>query len=136
MPHENQREINYYVERSFNSLNCSKLLIDENYLLEAQNRLYYACFYIVKALFLFDKNKLITKKHNNLLGLFNLEYIHNRKEFNPILFTIYRDMSDNRNKADYDKFISFAKDELMDNYNDVKLFVDTIKVKFSSYSKT
>jgi len=79
MPHENKKEIDYYIERSINSLNCSKLLIDENYLLEAQNRLYYACFYIVKALFLFDRNKLIIKKHNNLLGLFNLEYIHNQQ---------------------------------------------------------
>ena len=67
--------IKAYIERAKRTLESAKYTLDIDDLLTAQNRIYYACFYIIKPLSLLDN--FITSKHRTLLGWFSKEYIHN-----------------------------------------------------------
>ena len=61
--------INIAVEKSNQAIKSAKDNIENNNLETAQNRIYYALFYIVTALAY--KNDFITSKHSQLKGWFN-----------------------------------------------------------------
>jgi len=117
--------IKAYIERSKKTLESAKNNLNADDLLTAQNRIYYACFYIVKPLSLLDD--FITSKHKVLLDWFNKKYVYDNKVFSDSLFETYKKAFKNREKADYSILINFAKDEVIESYNNVKSFVETIE---------
>jgi len=117
--------IRAYIERSKKTLQEAKYNLDGYNLLTAQNRIYYACFYITKSLSLLDN--FITSKHKVLLDWFNKKYVHDEKVFSKELFEIYKRAFYNRTDADYSIAVTFTKDEVTENYDDVKSFIDTIE---------
>ena len=58
---------------------------------------------------------------------FNKEYVHTKKIFPKELLKIYKDAFDNRMDADYSIFVNFTKDEVVENYDNVKSFVEIIE---------
>jgi len=120
--------IKSYIKRAKQTLESAKFNLDANDLLTAQNRIYYACFYIVKPLSLLDN--FVTSKHKVLLDWFNKKYIYDDKIFQASLFKMYKKAFDSREKADYSISVIFTKNEAIENYNNIKLCWNNRKIYF------
>ena len=117
--------IKTYIIRSKEALSDAKFSLENDRFMIAQNRSYYSCFYVVKSLSLLDN--FITSKHKVLLDWFNKKYVYEEKIFSYELFKIYKDAFDDRTDADYSMTISFTKDEVVRNYDNVESFIETIE---------
>jgi hypothetical protein len=92
-------------------------------LFNAENRIYYSIFYAVTALTI--KNNFSTSKHRQLLSWFNKNYVKTGNvELN--LWKIYKDSFNNRLKGDYEDFKIFKIEQVKQDFNDMKIFVDYI----------
>jgi len=123
-----------HLDRSLFILDSAKILLDTSRFIDLQSRLYYSCYHIVRALFFFNDvlndNKLISN-HRFLIGEFNRIFIKNNifdKSFSGIL----RDSFARREDADYRMENVFTKEQSIENYNEVKTFVETLKNNIDS----
>lgn len=122
---ENDRNslIKYRIDQAKDTIELAKFLIDSNRLIIAVNRIYYGLYYAVTALAI--KNQFETSKHAQLIGWFNKEYIASGildKKYGKILRNAYQ----NRTKGDYDAFVSFDKEEVVEMCNEMIDFVSEI----------
>lgn len=124
MPLPKEELIKYSIEKSDQALKTAFDNLEKD-LINANNRIYYAVFYIVIALSYLDD--FATRSHHNLMGWFNKKYIYENKVFDPILGKIYTQLMRNREKFDYDIAEFPDKEVTIENYEKAKLFVDTIK---------
>jgi len=112
------------VEKFDKALKMSFVTIDES-LTTAQNRAYYAVFYIVSALAYLDD--FVSKSHHYLLGQFNKRYIYEQKLFDKSLIKIYKNLIENRESSDYDFTYKLTKENVLKDIEDAKIFIETIK---------
>ena len=101
--------VQYRTQRAEKTLLEAKWAIDNDTLALAENRIYYAIFYIVSALAL--KFNFSTSKHSTLRGWFNQMFLKNRVidiEFGKTYSTAF----EKRQKADYDDFVAFTSEEV------------------------
>ena len=84
--------ININIEKSDDALKFAVIAINENSVITALNRIYYAVFYTVSALAI--KNDFRTAKHSALIGWFNKKFINEERVFDTKLLKIYRDIFD------------------------------------------
>ncbi len=116
--------IKYRINKSKETIEAAKLLIDNNLLSHAENRIYYAIFYIVSALSL--KYDFSTSKHKTLLGWFNKNFIHNKKL--PVeMKNIYKDAFENRQESDYEDYKQFEMEEVKTHFERMQNFVNEIE---------
>ena len=124
-----QTLINYRLERSSESLEAARLLLENNMLTSAMNRIYYAMFYAVQSLLLL--HDVSFSKHAQVKGYFNREFI--QKDIFPKEFgRLYNKAFEYRQKFDYvDLAIPDAEmiKEYIENANN---FVDKIKAYLES----
>ncbi len=114
----NKRElIEYRIEKARLCYTEIDTCLENNLLHLAENRIYYSLFYSVSELgLLMDFS---TSKHKQLQGWFNREFI--RPKIFPIEFAkIYAIAFERRQKGDYDDFVTFEKDEVLNDYGNVK----------------
>lgn len=90
--------IQYSIEKADQALNTAVCNIDTD-LISANNRIYYAIFYIITALSY--KDDFTTSSHQELMGWFNKKYIYEEKVFDSNLSKIYTQALRNRQKYDY-----------------------------------
>lgn len=126
MINENDRSflISYRMQQAKETIELVKFLIDSDKLFIAVNRIYYGLYYSVTALAI--KNQFNTSKHIQLIGWFNKEYISSGiadKRFGKILRIAYL----NRTKGDYDAFVSFEKEEVIQMYYEMSDFIEEIE---------
>lgn len=109
--------INYRIEKAKLCYKEIDTCLDNNLLHLAENRIYYSLFYSISALGLL-KN-FSTSKHKQLQGWFNREFI--KTKIFPLEFAkIYAISFERRQKGDYDDFVTFEKDEVINDYNNLK----------------
>lgn len=116
--------IKYRLDQAKETINVVDLLIKNNKLSPAVNRIYYGMFYSLLALAL--QFNFETSKHQQLIGWFNKEFIRTgliEKEFGRIL----RDAYENRTSGDYDSFVIFDQAEVLLLYSDMKSFIEQIE---------
>lgn len=113
------------LEKAMEAIKSAESNINNDFLLNAQNRIYYSIFYAVLALGYLED--FITGKHQELMGWFNREFINNRKTFDKNLSKIYKRLYDNRKRFDYDVMKFPDKEGTIQDLNDAILFVDTLK---------
>lgn len=77
----------------------------------AINRLYYACYYAVKAL-LIDKG-IKAETHNGVRQMFGLHFIKTGT-IDKELGKFYSDIFDMRQSGDYEDFIDFNEEDVID----------------------
>lgn len=116
--------IKYRLEQAKETGKVVDLLIANNELSTAVNRIYYGMFYALLALGL--KYKFETSKHEQLIGWFNKNFIHAGKvdtKYGKTLSNAYK----NRKKGDYDAFVAFEienvkllKSEMIDFINEIE----------------
>jgi len=113
------------VEKAEDALLVAKDNIKMGHLGTAQNRIYYAIFYVVSALAY--KNNFSTSKHKQLMGWFNKTFIHDKKVFDEKIIKIYKDSFTNRQKSDYEFTFMTDKESMEKELEKAMFFVDTVK---------
>ena len=115
--------------KALEALEDAELLFKHQRLSATINRLYYAAFNALCALAV--QQKVAFKKHSQIIGWFNREYIKTgkiEKRFGRALHQSY----DKRTKGDYDENAVFSIDEVQDIKNNihelVKLLMKTIPI--------
>jgi uncharacterized protein (UPF0332 family) len=116
--------IQYRLDQADETIDVVQLLIDNDKLPVAVNRIYYGVFYSLLALGL--KHGFQTSKHLQLIGWFNREFIKKEK-IEVIYGNILRKAYENRTSGDYDSFCEFEKEEVIFLFSEMKLFIERIK---------
>ena len=110
-PEERQQLITHYIEKSRKTENEIPLLIENDQLFTAVNRIYYGIFYMLSALAL--KHHFSTSKHTQLLGWFNKNFVKDQKVDRK--YTQYiQEAFEKRMQGDYEVLTSFSKNEVND----------------------
>ncbi|HPP92233.1 MAG TPA: HEPN domain-containing protein [Bacteroidales bacterium] len=116
--------INYRLKQAEETILDVGLLIENNRLRSAVNRIYYGMFYSLLALGLAYNYE--TSRHSQLIGWFNKNFINNGlldKKYGKILTKAYN----RRTKGDYDIFVEYEKATVEEMYGEMKDFISTIK---------
>ena len=116
--------IKYNVEKSKKAIEDAQFLIENNKLDIAANRIYYGIFYILSALSL--KHRFSTKKHHQLHGWFNKNFIHTNiidEKYSQIVKQAFKIRSD----ADYDVTKVFSNDLIEKSFEEMKEFISSIE---------
>jgi uncharacterized protein (UPF0332 family) len=116
--------IKYRIQRCEQTLKEAKWAMDKNTLPLAENRIYYAIFYIVSALAL--KFDFSTSKHSTLRGWFNQMFLKT-KAIDLDFGKTYSTAFEKRQKADYDDFVTFTTEEVSSDLRNAKKFVKQVK---------
>ncbi|MEO8819946.1 MAG: HEPN domain-containing protein [Ginsengibacter sp.] len=108
---ERNELVRYRINKAKETFSEIDLLIENRLWNTAINRLYYACYYAVIAL-LIDR-KIETLTHTGTRQMFGLHFIKNgliEKDIGKFYSRIF----DLRQTGDYDDFIDFSKDQVME----------------------
>lgn len=108
-PKERAEYVKYRIESAYKTYNAAKLLADNGYWNSAVNRLYYAVFYAVNALLVF--NEIQTKSHSAIKQQLSFHFIKTgklSKEYGKLLDQLF----DLRQKGDYDNFFEYSKEDV------------------------
>lgn len=122
--------INYRLEKAKETAEEAELALSHNKLRLAENRIYYAIFYIVHALSILEN--FSTSKHVTLKGWFNKEFVFTGK-IDAKFYKIYNRAFDKRQEGDYDDFVVFEKEEVIEDLKDMKEFLDELESFIEKY---
>ena len=116
--------IKYRIQRAHESLDEAKILGENNHWNTVANRLYYACFYIVNALFV--KKSINASTHSGAKSQFHLNFIKTKNI--AIKFgETYNQLFDKRQTGDYEDFQIFKKEEIKPFINQTAEFIKAIE---------
>ncbi len=116
--------IKHRICRAKEAIEDARIALDNGRLFAAENRIYYAIFYIVSALAL--KDDFSTSKHSQLLGWFNRTYIKTGKLPEDI-GKIYADAFQNRQESDYQDFINLDSTDVKRHFAEMLKFIERIE---------
>ena len=116
--------IKYRRERAKEALEEAEIMLKNNKLIAAVNRIYYAVFYEVLALLL--TKGLSSTKHSGVRSLFNKEFIK-QKIVSEEYGVFYNKMFGFRQRADYEDFIEFDYEKVKNWYDGAKDFLDSVE---------
>ena len=108
---ERQELVKYRISKARETFNEVDLHIENKLWNTAINRLYYACYYAVIAL-LIDKN-INAQTHSGVRHMFGLHFVKSGlidKESGKF----YSDIFDMRQAGDYDDYVDFKKEDVLD----------------------
>lgn len=116
--------INYRLKRSEETLNAADMMINAEEFHSAVNRLYYACYYALSALLI--KYKIDAGTHHGLKSRFGEHFIMTgRIEKKHSIF--YSQLFNSRNEGDYDDFVYFDLESVMEYRTKADDFLRVIK---------
>lgn len=123
---ENERKelIRYRFEEAKETIIDVQLLIENDRLRAAVNRIYYGMFYSLLALGL--AYQFETSKHQQLLGWFNKNFIHEGlidSKFGKII----NKASNRRTQGDYESYVEFDKEVILEMFGEMKEFISEIE---------
>ncbi len=116
--------IKYRLDQAVETIEDVRILIENNRFRAAINRIYYGMFYSLLALGI--KNEFETSKHAQLIGWFNKSFI-NEGLIDTKYGKIINKAFNRRTKGDYDIYIDFDKDTVIEMYNEMQDFITKIK---------
>ncbi|MFW6218855.1 MAG: HEPN domain-containing protein [Bacteroidota bacterium] len=122
--------IKYRTQRAYESLEEAKILAQTNHWNTVVNRLYYAAFYIVNALF--SKHDILTATHSGVKTEFHRSFIKTKK-FNKSVGKLYSELFDKRQEGDYQDFYLFEKEEIEPLIELTDNLVETIEKYINNY---
>ncbi len=112
--------IKYRIDRSLETLKEAKTMIDNKFWNASVNRIYYSCYYAVSALLL--KKSIETSSHKGIRQMFGLHFVQERlvsKEDGRF----FSDLYDRRQTGDYDDYVSFDKETVLQLFNQTEGFL-------------
>ncbi len=123
---ENERKelIRYRLQEATETIADVKLLIENDRLRAAVNRIYYGMFYSLLALGL--AYQFETSKHQQLLGWFNKNFIHEGL-INQKFGKIINKASNRRTQGDYESHVDFDKEVILEMFGEMQDFISEIE---------
>lgn len=115
--------IKHRLERAQETYDEALLMRDEKHWNACANRLYYACFYAVAALF--AKYGLSSSKHSGIKSLFN-QHIIKKGVLSKSSGKLYNQLFEARQEGDYVDFVTFDRDLVEPWLPLVREFIDEI----------
>ena len=106
MKPETAELVRYRLTRAHESLAEAKLLLANDHVRTAVNRVYYACFYAVSALLLAEGHS--SPKHSGIRALFDQHWIVPGR-LPKSMGRFYRQLFDSRQKGDYADLVTFDR---------------------------
>ncbi len=103
--------VQYRIGKAKDTLNEVRLHIENELWNTAVNRLYYACYYAVTALLI--NNEILAQTHSGVRQMLGLHFIKTGI-LEKDLGKFYSDIFDMRQTGDYDDFVDFSKEDVMD----------------------
>ena len=116
--------IKYRIEQAEETIEDVGLLIENDRLRAAINRIYYGMFYSLLALGL--EYGFETSKHPQLIGWFNKKFIF-EQEIEPKFGKMINKAYNRRTKGDYDVYVEFDKNIVIDMFSEMREFIARIK---------
>lgn len=117
--------IKYRLDEAKDTMEDVQLLISNDRLRSAINRIYYGMFYSLLALGL--KFEFETSKHQQLIGWFNKNFI-NEGLIDTKYGKIINKALNRRTKGDYDSYVEFEKEIVVEMFGEMKDFINEIEV--------
>lgn len=117
----------YRMEQADSAISDAELLLQNDRLNAAANRIYYACFYAAEALLI--RNGIRAATHTGVRQMFGLHFVQKGLIENQWGRFLGK-MEQMREGADYDFFIKYEKQELLDIMPLAKQFIAVIKAIF------
>lgn len=117
--------IKYRLEQAGETIQDVQLLIENNRLRSAVNRIYYGMFYALLALGL--AHQFETSKHAQLIGWFNKNFINEgliASKYGKIINKAFN----RRTKGDYDTYVEFEKETVVEMFVEMQDFISEIKI--------
>ena len=124
MPNTREEYIAYRIERAWRTFDDAKALAELQSWNSSINRLYYACFYAVLALF--AKHDINSHTHSGVKTQFALHFIK-AERIDKSLGILYTDLFDYGQKGDYGDFFDFEKENVVELIPQVEQFLNTIE---------
>jgi uncharacterized protein (UPF0332 family) len=123
---QNERKelIKYRLDEARETIDDVRLLIDNDRLRAAVNRIYYGMFYSLLALGF--EYGFETSKHQQLLGWFNKSFIHEGL-IDPKFGKIINKASNRRTQGDYESHVEFDKDVILEMFGEMEEFIFEIE---------
>lgn len=116
--------IQYRIVKSWSTFNDARTLADAQSWNSSVNRLYYACFYAVLALF--SKHDISSHSHSGVKTMLSLKFIKPGL-LEKDLGILYSDLFDFRQKGDYGDFFDFDENTVRPLFPLVERFVKDIE---------
>lgn len=120
---ERNELIQYRLSEAKETILDVQILLENNRLRASVNRIYYGMFYALVALGIAYKYE--TSKHQQLIGWFNKNFIHNgliERKFGQYI----NKASNRRTRGDYESFIIFDKEIIEEMFEEMKVFIAEI----------
>lgn len=117
----------YRIEQADGAISDAELLLQNDRLNAAANRIYYACFYAAEALLI--RNGIRASTHAGVRQMIGLHFVQ-KGILDNRWGRFLGQMERMREGADYDFFIRYEKQELMDILPLAKQFINAIKAIF------
>ena len=125
---ERQELVKYRIKKARETFNEVGLHVENKLWNTAVNRLYYACYYAVIAL-LIDKD-IKAQTHSGVRQMFGLHFVKSGlidKESGKF----YTDIFDMRQTGDYDDYIDFRKEDVLDLIDPANELISKIEMLLS-----
>jgi uncharacterized protein (UPF0332 family) len=125
---ERQELVKYRIKKARETLNEVGLHVENKLWNTAVNRLYYACYYAVIAL-LIDKD-IKAQTHSGVRQMFGLHFVKSGlidKESGKF----YTDIFDMRQTGDYDDYIDFKQEDVLDLIDPANELISKIEMLLS-----
>jgi uncharacterized protein (UPF0332 family) len=116
--------IKYRLDEAKDTVEDVQLLITNDRLRATVNRIYYGMFYSLLALGL--KYGFETSKHQQLIGWFNKNFIHEGL-IDTKYGKIINKALNRRTKGDYDSYVEFDKEIIFEMFDEMKDFIHEIE---------
>jgi len=117
------REVSLYMEHAREMLEVAQLNLEGGFYASAVNRAYYAIFYAANAVL--ATKGLARNKHSGVISAFRQQFVKTGL-IEAIYSDIYGRVMDQRHQGDYDLVTSIDEEQIQDDLDDARGFVDGI----------
>jgi uncharacterized protein (UPF0332 family) len=114
----------YRIQRAYESLEEAKILAATSHWNTVANRLYYACFYMVSALF--SKYDLFVATHSGAKSEFHKLFVKT-EIFEKSIGKLYSELFDKRQEGDYQDFFLLERDDTEPLIDPTEIFLQVIE---------
>lgn len=129
---ERQELVKYRITKARETFNEIDLHVENKLWNTAVNRLYYACYYAVIAL-LIDKD-IQAQTHSGVRQMFGLHFVKSGL-IDKEIGKFYTDIFDMRQTGDYDDYIDFEKEDVLDLIGPANELISKIETLLSKKTK-
>jgi hypothetical protein len=130
---DTQALIAYRMEKSKEAIKAAEIMLENNMLTFAMNRIYYSMFYAVQSLLASDGVSF--SKHGQVKGYFNRKWIKSGK-FSKALGQLYNKAFEYRQKFDYVDFAAPNRDMVTEYIQKANEFYNKIDEFLRSETRT